>query len=102
LSSTTPATDGRLAGAEFRPLTPALAEYFPVDEGLLVLRVLPETPAARLGLRDGDVVVAVGEDRNPSLLTFRGLVGRMQVDGGTLKVKWNRKGRVMEGDLTTP
>ncbi|MGI9039489.1 MAG: hypothetical protein ACR2GQ_11625, partial [Gemmatimonadota bacterium] len=102
LSSTTPATDGRLAGAEFRPLTPALAEYFPVDEGLLVLRVLPETPAARLGLRDGDVVVAVGENRNPSLLMFRGLVGRMQVDGGTLKVKWNRKGRVMEGDLTTP
>jgi membrane-associated protease RseP (regulator of RpoE activity) len=101
LTTVGPAVDGRLAGAEFRPLTPALAEYFSVKEGLLVLRVLPETPAARLGLRDGDVVVGVGQDQYPSLATFRSLVGQMQLHGGTLKVKWNRKGRGMEGDLTS-
>lgn len=102
LATVGPDVDGRLAGAEFRPLTPALAEYFSVKEGLLVLRVLPETPAARLGLRDGDVVVGVGQDRYPSLATFRSRVGQMQIEGGKLLVKWNRKGKTMEGDLTTP
>ena len=60
------AGDGRLAGAEFRALTPELGEYFGLENGLLVLRVIPETPAARLGLRGGDVVVEVGSQAGPS------------------------------------
>jgi S1-C subfamily serine protease len=47
-----------VAGAEFSELNPELADYFQgVREGLLVLRVAPESPAARAGLRAGDVVV---------------------------------------------
>lgn len=48
-----------VAGAEFTGMNPGLAGYFGTDRGALVLRVAPETPAARAGLQAGDVVVSV-------------------------------------------
>lgn len=91
----------RLAGAEFRALTPDLAEYFAVDEGLLVLRVVPETPAHRLGLRGGDVVTEVAGHKFPDVLTFRQLVAESQASNRALEVKWNRKGQELSGKLTS-
>ncbi len=93
------APDHRLAGAEFRPLTPELAEYFPVESGLLVLRVIPATPAHALGLRGGDVVVEVGGRKMPDVNVFRRLVAESLAAGEPLDVKWNRKGSEMEGRL---
>lgn len=49
-----------VAGAEFEPINEGLGHYFGTDQGLLVLRVTPETPAARAGLEAGDVVVRAG------------------------------------------
>lgn len=49
-----------VAGAEFSELNEGLADYFGTDRGVLVLRVAPDTPAARSGLRAGDVVVSAG------------------------------------------
>ncbi len=46
-----------IAGAEFAEMNPGLARYFRTNEGLLVLQVGPQTPAARGGLQAGDVVV---------------------------------------------
>lgn len=48
--------DVAIAGAQVRPVG-SLADYFGVDRGVLVLRVVPGTIAARSGLRDGDVIV---------------------------------------------
>lgn len=50
-----------VAGARMVDLNPSLAEYFEVDGGVLVVRVLEGSPAAGSGLRPGDVVVAVGD-----------------------------------------
>jgi S1-C subfamily serine protease len=47
-----------VAGAEFHELDAELGRRFGVERGLLVLRVAPETPAARAGLQPWDVVVA--------------------------------------------
>lgn len=91
------APDHRLAGAEFRPLTPELAEYFPVDAGLLVLRVIPGTPAGELGLRGGDVVVEVGTHKVREINVFRRLVAESLAAADPLRVKWNRKGAEMTG-----
>lgn len=90
--------DRRVAGAEFRELTAELGEYFEgADGGLLVLRVLPGTPAARLGLRGGDVVVEAGGKICNDIDTLRGILeGR---DEGGVDVKWIRKGTAHSGRL---
>lgn len=48
-----------VAGAEFRGLDPALARYFGVERGILVLAVAEGTPAQASGLEPGDVVKGV-------------------------------------------
>lgn len=47
-----------VAGAEFAEVNAGLASYFGTERGALVLRVAPETPAARAGLQAGDVVIS--------------------------------------------
>lgn len=46
-------------GATLEPLTPQLADYFGAKGGLLVSSVAEGTPAARAGLKAGDVIASV-------------------------------------------
>lgn len=43
-------------------ITDDLEDLTGVDEGILVLRVAPGTPAASSGLRGGDVIIRVNDD----------------------------------------
>ena len=53
---------GRL-GVGIEELTPQLAEYFGTKDGVLVTSVEPDTPAAKAGLKAGDVITSVnGKD----------------------------------------
>ena len=54
---------GRL-GVQIQPLTPELRAFFggPEDRGVLVARVETDSPAARAGLRVGDVIIAAAGD----------------------------------------
>lgn len=49
---------GRL-GVTLQDLTPELAEFFGVKEGALVSSVQKDTPAAKAGIKAGDVITAV-------------------------------------------
>jgi len=49
---------GRL-GVTVQDLTPELAEFFAVKEGVLVSSVAKDTPAAKAGIKAGDVITAV-------------------------------------------
>lgn len=60
-----------VAGARMVDLNPSLAEYFDVDGGVLVVRVLEGSPAAGAGLRPGDAVVAVGDREIESVEELR-------------------------------
>jgi serine protease Do len=52
-----------LAGAEMARVSPELGEAFGVERGVLILTVGQNTPAARAGLRGGDVILKVnGQD----------------------------------------
>jgi serine protease Do len=51
-----------LAGAELVRVTEQLGEVFGVSRGVLVLQVGPDTPAARAGLRGGDVITRVDDN----------------------------------------
>ena len=64
-----------VAGAQLTPLNPGLAEYFSVDEGVLVMEVLDGTPAAEAGMLAGDVIVRVGSENISSLDGLRFSIG---------------------------
>jgi membrane-associated protease RseP (regulator of RpoE activity) len=49
---------GRL-GIGIQDLTPQLAEYFGTKDGILVTNVEAETPAAKAGLKAGDVITSI-------------------------------------------
>ena len=59
-------------GVQLRELTPEFAEAFklPVHEGVLISGVLAEGPAAKAGVKPGDVIVQVGDAavHNPAQL----------------------------------
>jgi predicted metalloprotease with PDZ domain len=87
-----PAMPRGVAGAEFTELTPELAGYFPgAREGVLVIRVAPETPAARAGLAAGDVVVRAGTAATPDVRTLSRAVASAR--GTELPLEVVRKGK---------
>jgi membrane-associated protease RseP (regulator of RpoE activity) len=85
---TTTATLGMraVAGAELAPLNPGLSEYFGATDGVLVLNAREGTPAARAGLRAGDVIVRVGDTAVRSIAELRRTIGRAPDGAVTLGV----------------
>lgn len=75
-----------LAGAEFTQMNAGLGRYFRTENGLLVLRVAPGSPAARAGLESGDVVVKVDGAEVESLRDLRQAVARAQEPSARLEV----------------
>lgn len=61
-------------GFEGETLTPQLAGYFGVKEGVLVRTVSPKTPAEKAGLKAGDVITKVGGTPVSSPREISGLV----------------------------
>jgi C-terminal processing protease CtpA/Prc len=81
---------GVIAGAQVQRVK-ELADYFDVDDGLLVLHIVPGTPAERAGLRPGDVIRRAG-DRT---ITTPGSLQRALAasDSRELKLDIVRKGK---------
>lgn len=52
-------TRGPRLGVGIQDLTPELAEYFGVKQGVLVTSVTADSPAARAGVKAGDVITSV-------------------------------------------
>lgn len=89
-----------VAGAEFEEMNEGLARYFGTDDGALVLRVSPGTPAARAGLRAGDVVLEVDDRAVDSVGDIRNAVARAQGDRTrAVQLEVLREGRRQEVDL---
>lgn len=91
----TPYRVGRdyLAGARVTELNPGLAEYFSVDEGVLVTDVLAGTPAEEAGLRAGDVIVSAGGRPPGSVEELRWILARSR---GVVFLTVVRKGAPVE------
>jgi S1-C subfamily serine protease len=77
-----------VAGAELTDMGSGLAEYFDVDEGVLVLRVAPDTPASQAGLQEGDVIVRAGGESVSSVAELR----RSFTDDGNVEMEVVRRG----------
>jgi membrane-associated protease RseP (regulator of RpoE activity) len=80
-----------IAGAEFEQLNPALGAYFGgVTEGVFILRVGANSPAAAAGLQPGDVVQSVNSQ---SVLTIAALRDAVTASSGTISLRVLRKGK---------
>jgi len=83
------------AGAEFEEARRRLASAVDAQRaGLLVLRVVSGTPAARLGLVPGDLVFDAG---GREVRTVSDLSGAVEAAGGSIEVRWERRGTTMSG-----
>ena len=79
-----------VSGAEVEQLNPALGEYFGgISEGVLVIRVGAESPAANAGLQPGDVVTTVNGADVATISDFR---ERVADAAGTITLGIVRKG----------
>lgn len=60
-------------GVSIQPLTPDLAEAFGAkgEKGILVNRIIPGSPAAKAGVRMGDILIAWGKARITGVKEFR-------------------------------
>lgn len=86
----------RIAGAELQPLNPGLSEFFGgAERGLLVLQVLSGTPAHRLGLRPGDVIVEAGGHRVGSMEVLRYAL----MEHSPVEIRWLRRGQSLVDTL---
>jgi serine protease Do len=76
-------------GVGIQPLTPQLAEYFGTKDGVLVTTVEPDSPAAKAGLKAGDVITAVGETSVSSPSDLSRAVRRAD-EGAELSIAYTR------------
>jgi serine protease Do len=89
-----------MLGVEVEGLGPQLAEYFGVKEGVLVRSVVKDSPAQKAGLKAGDVILKVDENKitNPRELTssLRMVKGKRR----TYSVRLMREHRETSLDVT--
>jgi len=96
-------------GVRYVMLTPALAEEekLSVTQGALITKgeepgeiaIVPDSPAAKADLREGDVIVKAGETALTEQADFSGIIQRM-LPGDTLTLTILRDGREREVTVT--
>ena len=94
-------TPGPRIGASLTPLTPQLAEFFGVSDGLLVASVDTDSRAARAGLKAGDVITAVaGRDVRSAAAVSREL--RRAEPGTNVELRVMREKKPVTVTLAAP
>lgn len=82
-----------MLGMETEALSQQMAAYFGVTEGVLVREVIPESPAAKSGLKAGDVIVSIAGERvsTPAEITSVLRAKSSSQDGLALGIVRNQK-----------
>jgi len=87
-------------GVTVQSMTPELRRHFqaPEDRGLLVTRVAPDRPAARAGLKVGDVILEAGGEVQRRSYDLVRVVGRAE-QGTPLRLQVLRGGKTRTIDV---
>ena len=83
-----------LSGAQVANLSPAVAQELSIEadgSGVIVMAVKPRTPASRIGLRRGDVVLEVNDERVTSVAA---LDKALKQAPGAWRLSFERDGKV--------
>ncbi len=94
-----------LLGVDAQDLTPELAEALGLDftEGALVKRLGAESPAAKAGLRKGDIIIAIDGNSVEGAIDVRNRIGLLRIgDIVELTVKRGGKTLVLNAEVSTP
>ena len=89
-------------GIKIQPLKPELAGAFGLErqvEGIVVKRVHSESPAARAGIRHGDVILTIGGETVGSLSGLRNILGSTD-PGDPTKIVFVRDGLEQSATVT--
>ena len=90
-------------GVEVSDLTPQLAEYFGVEQGVLVTAVEADSAADAAGLRAGDVVLAIDGAAVPDWRTLRRRVAGIDpLAAFAVEIMRDRAVMTLEGRLEAP
>jgi serine protease Do len=88
-------------GVSMSYLTPQIAKYLrcPVENGVVVVKVIPGSPAAKIGLKQGDVIVALDGKKvsNPDDLSE---AVRQHHVGDKVQVEFYRDGKLFSKNAT--
>jgi S1-C subfamily serine protease len=76
-----------------------MPDYSDEDSGVRVGSTFPETPAAKAGIKDGDVIVQIGEDKVTSLTDYMAALNKHK-PGDTVKIAVLRNGHRVEMEAT--
>jgi serine protease Do/serine protease DegQ len=82
-------------GITAQDLTPDLAQAFGMSEfrpGAVIVRVMPRTPAAHVGLKSGDIVTKINGRNIRNAADLRNAVGLLRV-GDTVEIEYLRDGK---------
>jgi len=79
-------TNSAIAGATLMPLTDDWRATLGVDNGVLVTKVLPRTPAKDSGLHDGDVIISADGQTVASVRTLSRIVSNAKANAVRLQV----------------
>lgn len=90
-----------LMGVKVQDITPELAQAFGLQQtlGAVVTDVQPDSPAAKAGLEQGDVLTAINGRPAKNGMDVRNVVGMSQI-GDELEVEFIRHGDVMTRTVT--
>jgi hypothetical protein len=77
-------------GVLVRELTQAEKEQLKLKQGIYVLQVVPNSPAAKGGLESNDIIVQVGDKTASNVETFRAVIEKSSV-GDELKLTLYRR-----------
>jgi C-terminal processing protease CtpA/Prc len=79
-------------GVKVHKMSDDLAGYFDVDEGVLILDVIEDSAAEEAGMKAGDVIVSVGNDKIADPEDLIESLGDCDEDDETIEVTVVRKG----------
>ncbi len=94
---------GGMAMGSLRVRLGIMPDYSDEDEGVKVGSTFPNTPAANAGIKDGDVIVQIGDDKVTSLTDYMTALNKHKPgDKAKIAVLRNGERMEMEATFTTP
>ncbi|WP_372682398.1 S1C family serine protease, partial [Desulfosarcina sp.] len=89
-------------GITVQPIDSELSTYLdiPSNVGLMVTAVEPESPAAKAGMGDGDIILSVDGEKLTDMFAYQAKMNEVSADQ-TLSIEISRKGKVAHVSIQT-